>query len=208
MGYEENIRSKSDFATQDPLTKNIYLINRYELELTMAEVRKEWWATWVLFRRLIDRTFGVMDADARKRYEEDYRLFLRYENDIMTTPSDKMNEVTKEKKLEQLRRSFIDAHRYYMNVGISRSGVIMAKEEGIVDMTKHEFDEMAAICSRRTSAIETVIADKREAREAKANAASKGKGTETDGITTTDKSDGGAEIDADANAPINPPPSP
>lgn len=64
-------------------------------------------------------------------------------NEIQKLKATEKNEVTKEKKIMELKMDFAETHEAYVFTALTKVGIIKIQEEGVIDFEKHDINQIA-----------------------------------------------------------------
>jgi hypothetical protein len=75
----------------------------------------------------------------------------------------KTNETTKEESRKRqeldIRRDFADSHKHLVFIYLSRSGIVVVQDEGMIDFQKHDFDQVSKIVQYSGTGMPSAIAN-------------------------------------------------
>ena len=83
--------------------------------------------------------------EERVKIEANYHAMQAKIVEIEALSSAAENDESKKIKIIALRRDFADAHLYYLDLGLSKIGVIKIADDGIINLTDESLGSMKAI---------------------------------------------------------------
>ena len=131
--------------TADPSSNSNWMLDHHILLMVGAEADATSNANgkhWTYFKFVFNRLLPYMDPKLRKALELDREEEKRLEFEI---EGSKFPSPTKNNLREKLRLNFIEQHEAYIYLNLPRTGIIQLQEDGVIDFTKHDFEEMSKI---------------------------------------------------------------
>lgn len=132
----------------DPSSNSNWMLDHHIMLMVGAEANDQPEKRWTYFKFVFDRILPYMDPKLRKALEAEQRERVRLEFEIRNSTSKDGKptpEPTKKGMVEKLRLNFIETHEAYIYLNLPRTGIIQLQEDGVVDFTKHDFEEFSKI---------------------------------------------------------------
>jgi preprotein translocase subunit Sec61beta len=126
-----------------------YLILKTVEAMSDAHAEKDKWKYFSKFRTAYDLLLNYFDNEDREKMEIDFRALKQAIKEIAIS---KNNEASKKEMIDKIQENFADEHRYYIFNSFAKAGIIRLEQEGSMDFTKHDMEEIKKIV--RTGASE------------------------------------------------------
>lgn len=94
------------------------------------------------FEVAIQLVLPHLDLEIRKGVETDFRKLREEEKRIKESTA---NDQTKRIQLITLKESFATAHRYYIMLALTKVGIVKASEEGRIDFSSIDIENMKRV---------------------------------------------------------------
>lgn len=136
--------------TNFSLTFDVLFLKRVDLMMNAAgedDIDKY----FTNFKFALKMVMSYLDIQTRAAIEADYNLFLKALKKIEEDGT--LNPESKKLQIRKIKNTFADGHNLYIFACFSRIGIIRIKEEGKLDFSVLDIDQMAQIVRGREKGI-------------------------------------------------------
>ena len=143
----DNTEFSSSLHGEDPSRDSKWLLNNTFMKLRDAEAMENWPAYFVYFKHILLLLINKMDVKTREIVDQEMTILIDTEQAIKDNPQ--LADESKRKQIIELRRSFVDAHLYYIFRLRPRAGLDQAEEEGELDFEQLDMDALKHVVRGR-----------------------------------------------------------